>query len=275
MKYLIALYATFALAFSAFAAKPISFTSIDESTSRLYVGITDFSVETLPVGYDSEQRYSNTGEVTIIFFNADFSIRKTTTVKPTINGKTGEFWVDWLEPNTNMGATFYASQFLFNDDELFEFVTYGYIDEDDVRTWAYFVYNEDGEFLGEIPDNVAYKFGNYIYFKEFTDTGTRFVGLSTNGNVGIKTSKAAYKQLLFKQNPITADEDVTVYFSQTVDNDCSITIIGANGQLLYKKRLPIDCNSYTIPGKYLQRGLNIFSIQRGTMEIESGKIIVR
>lgn len=276
MKQLIGFFHILALAFSAYAASPISFTPIDVETSNLYIGSTVFSTETLPVGYDADQRYSGNGEVTITFFNADFSVRKTTTVKPTINGKTGEFWVDWLESDANLGSTFYASQFLFNDDELFEFVAYGYIEDDtNNRTWAYLVYNENGEFLGNIPDNKVYKFGDYAYFKEYTDNGTRFVGFSTNGTGGINAPKYDKQQLSFYRNPISGNEDATVFFSQTLDNNCVITIIGGNGQILYKKRLPIDCDSYTIPGEHLQSGLNIFSIQRGTTEIESGKLIVR
>lgn len=113
---------------------------VDGENIDKFIGFSAFSTNEIPIGEDN----SRTESPTIFFFNPDFSFRKSITVTPTIDGQKGMFWLDWMESDSNKGNAFYSSQHLFNDDDLFEFLIYGYITTDEVydkRKWGYFVYN--------------------------------------------------------------------------------------------------------------------------------------
>lgn len=253
-----------------FTLEPVSASNLEN-----FYGFSSFSDNDIPVGTN------DSGEsVTVYFFNPDFSFRKSITVTPTINNIKGTFWLEGLESAANLGNTFAASQHLFNEDDLFEFAVYGYIadgkDEFDneVRLWAYFIYNENGQLLGSIPSSMLYPIGGFVYFKDYQDGITSFVKLVTNNSGNVQVPYISRNNVKISPNPVSSCATITFTFDNPVEPDCNVTVIGSDGRLVLKQNVPAGITSLDFDASRLAKGVNIVNLIRGVQVLETGKVLV-
>lgn len=149
-----------------------------------------------------------------------------------------------------------VTQYLFNDDELYEIVLEG---EDGTR-W---IYNEKGEFLGEIPYNVRklYEHNGKIYLYAEYDEGTYGQTISAlyevnKDNNAVMTIAAESSRLTASPNPVKADENVILTLPTKLSSSTMVKVFSTDGVLLINKECQQGENRISIPAYRLASGVN-------------------
>lgn len=167
-----------------------------------------------------------------------------------------------------------VTQYLFNDDDLYEVVLTG----DDDSRW---IYNEKGEFLGEIPmpAHRLYKHNDKMYFYAEYDEGTdgRTVGalyeINKGGNA-VMTISAENSRLTANPNPVKADENVIITLPTGLSSSTMVKVFSTDGVLLINKECTKGENRISLPAYRLANGVNPVVVMDAEGNIIStGKII--
>ena len=167
-----------------------------------------------------------------------------------------------------------VTQYLFNDDDLYEIVFRG---SDDSR-W---IYNEKGEFLGEIPPHVnkLYEHNGKIYLYAEYDEGTNGETISAlyevnKANNAVMTVSADKTRLTASPNPVKYEETVTITLPIEISSDKLVKVFNTDGVLLITKECPKGENKISIPAYRLANGVNPIVVMDAEGKILStGKII--
>lgn len=167
-----------------------------------------------------------------------------------------------------------VTQYLFNDDDLYEIVFRG---SDDSR-W---IYNEKGEFLGEIPPNVnkLYEHDGTIYLYAEYDEGTDGKTISAlyevnKDNNAVMTVSADETRLTAAPNPVKPSDTVTITLPMEISSDMLVNVFNTDGVLLIKKECSKGENKISIPAYRLSSGVNpVVVIDADGNIISTGKII--
>ncbi len=167
-----------------------------------------------------------------------------------------------------------VTQHLFNDDDLYEVVFRG----DDDSRW---IYNEKGEFLGEIPAPAKqlYEHNGKMFFYAEYDEGTdhRTVGALyaiNKGNNAVMTIAADESRLTANPNPVKSDETVTLTLPVDVSSNMIVKVFSTHGVLLIKQECTKGENKISIPAYRLASGVNPVVVMDNDGNILStGKII--
>ena len=167
-----------------------------------------------------------------------------------------------------------VTQYLFNDDDLYEIVLKG----DDDSRW---IYNEKGEFLGEIPAPAKklYEHNGKMYFYAEYDEGTdgRTVGalyeINKGGNA-VMTVAAEATRLTASPNPVKTEESVTITLPSPASSDMIVKVFSTEGMLLTMKECLKGENKVFIPAYRLSNGVNpVVVMDADGNIISTGKII--
>ena len=167
-----------------------------------------------------------------------------------------------------------VSQHLFNDDDLYEVVLKG----DDGSRW---IYNEKGEFLGEIPSEARrlYEHNGKMYFYAEYDKGTdgHTVGALYEINKGdnaVMTVAAENSRLMASPNPVKADENLIITLPTELSSTTMVKVFSTEGVLLINKECQQGENKITIPAYRLANGVNpVVVIDTEGNIICTGKVI--
>lgn len=149
-----------------------------------------------------------------------------------------------------------VTQYLFNDDDLYEIVFKG----EDGSRW---IYNEKGEFIGEIPEaaNRLYKHNEQIYFYAEYDEGSRgqsvgaLYSINKESNA-VMTLASDESHLSASPNPAKSDEIVTITLPIEVSSDLMVKVFNTEGILLIKQDCAKGDNKIAIPAYRLATGIN-------------------
>lgn len=168
-----------------------------------------------------------------------------------------------------------VTQHLFNDDDLYEVVLRGREDE---SRW---IYNEKGEFLGEIPSEASrlYEYNGKMYFYAEYDKGTdgHTVGalyeINKGGNA-VMTVAAENSKLTASPNPVKLDENVIITLPTELSSSTMVKVFSTDGVLLINKECTKGENKISIPAYRLASGINPVVVMDAEGNILStGKII--
>lgn len=171
-----------------------------------------------------------------------------------------------------------VTQHLFNDDDLYEIVFRGRVGDYDYSSW---IYNENGEFLGEIPEKARdlYQHGDQLYFYAEYDEGSNnnTVGAlyAINKAVNSVTTVAADKsQLAVTPNPADYGQNVTLTLPEQLTTDTEIRVFSTDGALLMRKDCKKGEEQVMIPAYRLGAGVNpVVVIDPEGNILATGKII--
>ncbi len=187
---------------------------------------------------------------------------------------------DYCYPLTFVGAGGYyiedilVTQYLFNDDDLYEIVFRG----DDGSRW---IYNEKGEFLGEIPTPAKrlYEHNGNMYFYAEYDEGSHGQSVGALYSIdkesnAVMTVAAEASRLAASPNPVKSEEIVTLTLPLEGTSNMMVKVFSTDGVLLIKQECKKGENKISIPAYRLATGINpIVVIDSEGNIISTGKVI--
>lgn len=152
-----------------------------------------------------------------------------------------------------------VTQHLFNDDDLYEIV-FSNRDGDGSR-W---IFNEKGEYLGEIPKKAGgkiYQHGEEFYFLAEYDDGTKHNTVGAlyainKAENSVTTIAAEQSKLTVTPNPVKYGQNVILTLPAELPNDTEIMIFNTNGTLLMRKNCKKGAAEVVIPAYRLATGVN-------------------
>lgn len=169
-----------------------------------------------------------------------------------------------------------VTQHLFNDDDLYEII---FSDREGDRTkW---IYNEKGEFLGEIPKSARdlYQHGDQFYFYAEYDDGpnnntvSALYAINKAGN-SVATVAADKSQFAVTPNPAGYGQNVTLMLPGQLTTDTEIRVFSTDGTLLMRKDCKKGEEQVMIPAYRLAAGVNpVVVIDPEGNILATGKII--
>lgn len=166
------------------------------------------------------------------------------------------------------GKTFvnvYATQYLFNDDDLFEYVCL-YENADDTSTVV--IYNEKGENLGSslyalsffvVDDTPVF----YTEWDGYNESNFYYVVDKENkAHSKVASIVMQSEELLVTPNPANSNETVSVTFKNgEMPNGSIIKVYSAGGVLLYSGAKVNGAEGFTFEADKLASGTNIIFIE--------------
>lgn len=194
----------------------------------------------------------------------------------------------WPEPLKYVGYNstpiqkFLVTQHLFNDDDLYEviFVIEPNYDGsfEDEQTY-YHIYNEKGDFLGEIPDCKLFTLGDEVFiysdaeYAEGVDTFITALYSINKGGTSVNNLKANDARFQIMPNPAKAEETVTVTLPELATVDMIIKVYGIDGKMMVQRECKRGMQSVIVPASMLSSGINpVIAFDAEGNVVYSGKI---
>lgn len=199
----------------------------------------------------------------VYIFDGAMNLVKTFTIDPGREGEIEE--IDRSDKNMSGYLTeVVATQHFFNDDDLYEVIVRVKENEDE---WGqlYWVFNENGELLGELPfpypafhlaDNGVW----YLYTSEYNDGDNdwgyyAFALPKGRSNVN-EVKRDNVDTLAITPNPADVNEQIFITLPENMSQTQSVRIFDISGNLLCK----YECNSgekvISVPAYRLSVGVN-------------------
>lgn len=167
-----------------------------------------------------------------------------------------------------------VTQHLFNDDDLYEVVLSYYDYNEEEKHLA--VYNEKGEYLGEVPSRKLYCGEKETFIGAGEDSAGGFTALysiNKRGN-GVSELISATPRLRVNPNPTKDEETVTVMLPEASISDITIQIFSLGGSLLVSKECKERDTTVEIPAYRLSTGVNlVVAVDAEGNVVYTGKII--
>lgn len=173
-----------------------------------------------------------------------------------------------LGVSTSNHADIVVTQYLFNEDDLYEYVVY----EKDNEEYIYKIYNERGDFLGECPGIDLYVGNDVIYF--YTDSSSLVYSLNKKKETMVSEIRDVPQGLRSIPNPVGENETVTVLLPEGVCAGATVQVYSMNGGLLVRRECKAGEMSVEIAAHALSRGINpVIVVDADGNVVSSGKIV--
>ena len=234
------------------AADPVSFNRITVSENQT-LGALYFC--------DKEYKAALVSGGSILIYSADLEVVKTINVSgkpvyPIYKFFSSQEWYT----GENDYERVYATQYLFNDDDLFEYICF-YENADGSRRGV--IYNEKGESLGNCPSIAMVMGDDFAYFLNEDDNFNHvYYTVKHSGNNKVKTLLIEAEELIITPNPSVNGETVTVKLENgEIGYGYQIKIYSMNGTLLYQATNKNNENGFSFSSDKLTTGTNLIMVE--------------
>lgn len=189
-------------------------------------------------------------------------------------------YIDTLEEyyyDTRDNGEILVTQHIFNNDDFYEVVVVEYeqVGPDPWDTVGkYYVYNEKGEKLFEIPETqFLLKDGNlYFLGSEYREKMIYLFGAVSDTNV--RNIKSDVKNLSMTPNPVHADETIYLNLPEDIEAGCMISVLSIDGRILFSKTITDRNAQIIIPGYMVMEGINPVVVTDANGDVvAAGKIL--
>lgn len=223
----------------------------------------------------------NQWEYLILNNDKELSVLKTISV-------TLEYRIEYFECMYD-GYDVVLSQHVFNDDDKWEYVIEESYPEEVTDEWGqtytryrykYFVYNEDGESLGELETDEMHLYvnGEVQYFYDVDDKengGHYIISFQGNGTDGVKQlSPKVVRSAVVYPNPVRENAKLTIELASALSDRGNVSLIDASGRAVYRHRVECGEQTLTVPSIKLRPGTYIYVVECNGKIVASDKIIV-
>lgn len=228
----------------------LSFTA----ASAQYITTTEVGVANGWAGFNADgvdRMAYNDYQNAVTIYNDDFSVNRT-------------FTVSYENAQPVPVGNYVATQRLFNNDDLYEFV----IQNQDL---TFSVVNENGENLGSIPATNLMTIGNQNYIYKYDDESSvyTFYAIAPASGSLINVSKA--KELRVFPNPANPGE--TIRFQMEDGTIADVDLYNAAG--VRELRATGGEGTVELPADRLSPGVHPYNVTDAEGTVRTGKLIVK
>ena len=143
-----------------------------------------------------------------------------------------------------------ATQHLFNNDDLYEIVIATQTEKGEV----FYVYNEKGEKLMEIPYFYYFIRNGNFYLYDYGANTLYYIGETSQNDISYLTEDNL--NLIVTPNPVTAEEMTLINLPENVEEGSVVSVMSIDGKTIFSKKILDGVKQVTVPGYMLGKGIN-------------------
>ena len=168
--------------------------------------------------------------------------------------------IDYYHSNCD-DSKLILTQHLFNDDDKWEYI----LRQDVGDNYRYYIYNEDGNNLGELTHDISMIFVNgetqYLVAEDKSNYTYYILSYQSGGSSFTTEAVSDLNTTRVYPNPVREKEILTIELGESLPAIGSLKIVDASGRVVFTEKCLPDETAIRIPSIGLKRGTYVYIIE--------------